>query len=148
MSQTINLENALSRLGNLKSDQLPLWGSMSAQRMVEHLTDTILIASGKNPQALLVPEDRIEKMQAWLETDKPMAKNIEVAFAPKKWTLRNEEIDLAIDEFTDAWLSFEEIYENNPGHKEVHAYYGPLDYRQWMLLHTKHLKHHFEQFEI
>lgn len=148
MSQTITLEIALSRLNNLNANKEPVWGSMSAQRMVEHLTDTFYIASGKHPQKLVVPEDRIEKMQAWLETDKPMARNIEVAFAPKEWTLRNEEMALAIDEFTDAWLSFEEFYENNPDHREIHSYYGPLNYNQWMMLHTKHLNHHFEQFEI
>lgn len=135
-------------LDKLSADKKPLWGSMSAQRMVEHLTDTIKVASGKEKQSLLVPEDKIEKMQAFLYSDKPMARGIEVPFAPKDKELRNEEIELAIDEFLLEWIDFENYFESNPNAKTTHAYYGDLNYDQWLLLHAKHLTHHFEQFEL
>jgi len=143
-----NLESALEALSKLSADTTPSWGSMSAQRMVEHLTDTMRISTGKNPQSLVISEDKIERMQAFLESDKPMARNIEVPFAPKDLKLRHEELELAIDELTDEWLYFDEFYAENPDRKEMHSFYGPLNYEQWCRLNSKHIQHHFEQFGL
>ncbi|MCE3297094.1 MAG: hypothetical protein K0R65_2808 [Crocinitomicaceae bacterium] len=143
-----NLENILPYLEKLTPETKALWGSMSAQRMVEHLTDTLRIATGENPQKMEIPEDRIERMLGFLDSDKPMAQNIEVPFATTDMELRHEELELAVDEFVDAWLHFEELYEENPDHKEAHPYYGPLNYDQWQRLNSKHLTHHFTQFGL
>jgi|TARA_R110000737_G_scaffold344050_1_gene370781 oxepin-CoA hydrolase/3-oxo-5,6-dehydrosuberyl-CoA semialdehyde dehydrogenase len=148
MSNKWNLENILKTLDKLSEDKKPAWGEMSAQRMVEHLSDTICIANGKNPQPLAIHEDKIEKMQGFLETDKPMARNIEVPFAGKNVKLRNEELSTAIDEFAEEWLLFEDVFESNPNHTARHSFYGDLNYRQWKLLNDKHLNHHFEQFGL
>lgn len=145
-----DLETVIAHLDKLTPGQQPLWGGMSAHRMVEHLTDTLRIATGKNPQPLLIPEDKIERMLAFLESDKPMAREIAVPFATPEMNtqLRNEELELAIDELVDEWLFFEELYATDTNRTEVHPYYGPLNYEQWMRLHQKHLTHHFEQFDL
>jgi hypothetical protein len=135
-------------LDELSIDSKPIWGSMSAQRMIEHLTDTIRIASEKEKFPLAIPADKIERMQAFLDSDKPMARNIEVDFAGKEVPLRNEEIELAIDEFLLEWIDFENFHDDNPGIKVQHPYYGDLNYDQWIRLHQKHLTHHFEQFGL
>jgi Protein of unknown function (DUF1569) len=135
-------------LDKLSPDAKPLWGSMSAQRMVEHMTDTIKIASGKVSFPLEIAEDRIERMQAFLDSEKPMAPNIEVSFAGKDVPLRNEEIELAIDEFLLEWIDFENRFDEEPGLRISHPYYGPLNYEQWLKLHAKHLTHHFKQFGL
>lgn len=144
----LDISEIIQKLDTLKPDSKPLWGNMSAQRMVEHLTDTVKIASGKSKFPLEIPEDKIEKMKAFLESDKPMARNIEVPFAKKDTELRNEEIELAIDEFLLEWIDFEEHYSEDENKTELHPYYGNLNYEQWCMLHSKHLKHHFEQFGI
>lgn len=143
-----DLETVLSHLDRLTSEKKPAWGSMSAQRMVEHLTDTLRIATGENPQKLEIPEEKIERMVAFLSSDKPMAQGIKVPFAPENVPLRNEELELAIDEFVDTWLDFEAMYESDPSLKHSHPFYGPLDFEQWKRLHAKHLTHHFEQFGL
>jgi hypothetical protein len=143
-----NLENILPYFEKLSPDSKALWGSMSAQRMVEHLTDTLKIATGENPQQMEIPEDKIPRMQAFLESEKPMAQNIEVPFATREMQLRHDELELAIDEFVDTWLHFEELFEQNPGHTEPHPFYGPLNYEQWQRLNSKHLTHHFTQFGL
>jgi hypothetical protein len=143
-----DLETILTLLNKLTPDTKPQWGSMTAQRMVEHLTDTIQIATGKNPQELLVPEDRLPKMLLFLESDKPMAQNIEVPFALPETSVRNEELELAIDEFVEEYLEFMEMYENDDTLAHIHPYYGPLKYEQWQRLHQKHLSHHFHQFGL
>lgn len=144
----MEITEILRILDNLNPDAQPQWGNMSAQRMVEHLTDIVKISSGKTKLPLEVPEDRIEKMQAFLDSDKPMARNIEVPFAKKDEELRNEEIELAIDEFLLEWIDFEEHFVEDPQRTELHPYYGNLNFDQWCRLHSKHITHHFEQFGL
>ena len=143
-----DIETILNKLSTLEETQKPIWGSMSAQRMVEHLTDSVKVASGKIIIDLLIPEEKIEKMQLFLASDKPMARNIEVPFAKKDTELRHSEIDLAIDELTEEWCDFQELFEENENMKTVHPYYGALNYEQWKRLHSKHFTHHFEQFGL
>lgn len=138
----------VAKLDKLTADTKPVWGSMSAQRMVEHLSDSIKISSGKFKQKLEIPEEKIPKMQEILASDKEMPKNFEVPFAKKDTPLRHEELALAIDEFLLEWIDFEEYYAENPSKMEIHPYYGSLNYEQWLRMHSKHFTHHFEQFGL
>lgn len=150
MSNTFSLalEPLLAQLCNLNPNTTPAWGQMRAQRMVEHLADALYMSVGKGEFKIEVSEDRIARMQAWLDTDKPMAKDVQVSFATPETPLRNDELETAIDEFTDAFLSFEEWYEENEHRTAVHPFYGNLNYTQWQRLHSKHFAHHFEQFGL
>jgi len=150
MSDTFSLalEPLLAQLCNLNPSTTPAWGQMQPQRMVEHLADAHYMSVGKGDFKIEVSEDRIERMQAWLETDKPMAKDVQVSFATPETPLRNDELETAIDEFTDAFLTFEEWYEENEQRTAVHPFYGNLNYAQWQRLHSKHFAHHFEQFGL
>jgi hypothetical protein len=143
-----NLEVILQHLEKLSADTTPLWGEMSAQRMVEHLSDSLQMAVGKNTFPLEIPEDRIPRMKEFLLSDKPMAKNIEVPFAKKDEVLRNENLDLSIDELAENWIEFEDYYSENEEIENLHPYYGMLNYEQWLRLHSKHFTHHFEQFGL
>lgn len=142
------LEVVLPIFDKLTETSPALWGTMSSQRMVEHLVDVIRIATGENPQALLINEEKLPSMLRFLESDKPMARDIQVPFATKQMPLRNEELALAIDEYTEAWISLEELFETNPAFTSVHPYYGSLNFDQWKRLHAKHLTHHFNQFGL
>ncbi len=145
---SVDLENLLKHLNRLEPDTKAAWGSMSAQRMVEHLTEMIQMSMGTGNYTLLIPEEKIESMQRFLDSEKPMAKNITVDFAPADYTLKHEEMELAIDDFVDNWLAFEEYYETHPDATNLHPYYGYLDEKKWRRLHSKHFTHHFEQFGI
>lgn len=142
-----SLESILPLMNQLDSHEKPVWGKLTAQGMIEHLTDTLKIASGEVKQKLLIPAEKIESMQRFLETDKEMVKNIEVPFAPKERILRNETISDAIDEFAEQWIVFEEHYENE-NTTETHPFYGDLNFDQWKKLNSKHLTHHFKQFNL
>lgn len=142
-----SLEEILQLLNKLDDQEKPNWGSLTAQGMVEHLTDTLKIASGEVKQKLLIPAEKVESMQRFLETDKEMVKNIEVPFAPKERILRNESISDAIDEFVEQWIAFEDHFENEDN-TELHPFYGDLNFNQWKKLNSKHLTHHFKQFSL
>lgn len=142
------LETILTHLDKLKPTTEPIWGSMSAQRMVEHLSDSLKMAVGQNVFPLEIPEDRIPRMKEFLFSDKPMAKNIEVAFANKNEKLRCDDLELAIDELTENWLEFEEYFSENDLVTSVHPYYGEMNFEEWNRLHSKHITHHLNQFGL
>lgn len=143
-----NLGELLPLFDKLDASTKPLWGSMSAQRMVEHLTDVLKIAMGEQVFPLAIEEEKIPRMLTFLESDKPMMRNIDVPFAVKDIPLRHSEIELAIDEYAETWLDLEILFAENPSLKTVHPYYGPLNFDQWERLHSKHLTHHFIQFDL
>lgn len=143
-----NIEVVLSLLSNLDDSKKPLWGGMSAQRMIEHLSESVKVSNGKLELEMVTPEDKFDRMLAFLDSDKPMARNIEVSFAGKDVPLRHEEIELAVDELVEEWIDFEELFASEEGLKIPHPYYGPLNFEQWQRLHAKHFTHHFEQFGV
>ena len=56
-----DLELVLQHFDKLDENTKPEWGSMSAQRMVEHLSDTLSLAKGELEVKLEIPEDKVEK---------------------------------------------------------------------------------------
>ena len=138
----------LEILKNLDEKKSASWGKMTPQRMIEHLSDCIYMSCGIGNHELLIPEEKIKGMQAFLISDKEMPQNIQVPFAKENTPLRNTDIELALDEFTMAWVDFEEMYSEDPQKTALHPYYGNLNYEQWLLLHSKHFTHHFTQFGL
>ncbi len=144
----MSFEDLLIGLNKLTPSQQPVWGEMSSQRMVEHLSEMLRMAQGTTLFTLAIPEDKVAKMQEFLYSEKEMAKNIAVDIAPADRELRNDELELAIDEFTEEWINFIDFFEANPGVKTMHPFYGYLDFDLWMLMHKKHFYHHFKQFQL
>jgi len=144
----MSFEDLLIGLNKLTPSQQPVWGEMSSQRMVEHLSEMLRMAQGTTLFTLSIPEDKVAKMQEFLYSDKEMAKNIAVDIAPADRELKNDELELAIDEFTEEWINFIDFFEATPGVKTMHPFYGYLDFDLWMLMHKKHFYHHFKQFQL
>jgi hypothetical protein len=142
------LENILVYLNKLEDQTIPEWGTMSSQRMVEHLSESLSMSIGEGNFNLAIPEEKIQGMQNFLFGEKLMAKNIQVDFAPEHCQLRNESLELAIDEFCEKWVDFESCYDENPNMSAIHPYYGDLDFKGWLRLHSKHFTHHFLQFNL
>ena len=138
----------LEILENLDEKKSASWGKMTPQRMIEHLCDCIYMSCGIGNHELLIPEEKIKGMQEFLYSEKEMPQNIQVPFAKENTPLRNTDIELALDEFTMAWVDFEEMYSEDQKKKALHPYYGNLNYEQWLLLHSKHFTHHFTQFGL
>ena len=138
----------LEILENLDENKVASWGKMTPQRMLEHLSDGIFMSCGMGNHELLISEEKIKGMQAFLVSDKEMLQNIQVPFAKENTPLRNSDIELALDEFTMALVDFEEMYSEDPKKTALHPYYGNLNYEQWLLLHSKHFTHHFTKFGL
>ena len=144
----MELETMLSILNGLSSSKTPLWGKMNAQEMVEHLSDMLMMSRGTGNFSIDVDAETIARRQQFLLSDKEMAKNIAVPFTKDIIELRHDELELALDEFTEEWMNFTEYYENNPSASVIHPYYGDLDFNLWLKMHDKHFMHHFKQFGL
>lgn len=143
-----NLEIILPYLDKLTPDTKPLWGTMSAQQMVEHLIHTVEIAVELHQYPVQVNEEMYEKLQAFILSDKPLPRNFNASFVKENPPLIHEEIELATDAYCEAWIDLELWFAANPGRKTVHPHFGPLDFSLWKRLHEKHLTHHFIQFGL
>lgn len=143
-----DLETFLGKLNKLSADTSPAWGSMNAQQMVEHLTDSLGLSVGDFDVKLRIPEDKVEKSVEILYSEKPFPQGIVVPDVSENPPLRNEDLDDAIDELTMKWIEFEEYFIENPLAKNLHPAYGMLDYTGWLRVHSKHFTHHFLQFNL
>lgn len=142
------LDVFLEKLSQLSSDARPLWGKMNAQQMVEHLSDSLDIAVGEKRFKLQTPEDKIDEALKHLNSSDPMPKNFKVNYATPDAPIRNEEIELAIDELAVKWIRYEETFYNDKTLKTLHPVYGELDFEHWQKMHSKHFTHHFKQFGL
>jgi Protein of unknown function (DUF1569) len=143
-----NLNALLEKIEQLNENTKPLWGQMSAQRMIEHLSDTIILSHCNHPYQLTIPIEKIEKAQRFIHSDHPMPKNFKVEFAKTDIPTRNSDLTAAIEELIVKWNDFETFYKANPNHTALHPSFGKMDYNQWLRLHSKHFSHHFEQFGV
>jgi len=145
---SIELENLLAYLDKLDAHASPLWGRMTAQHMVEHLSDSVRMSFTPHDWPLAVSEEQVVKMQEFLFSDHPIAKNQPNPAVTDDYVLRNEDIVLAVDEFTEAWISYQEYYQENPQATILHPMFGLLNKKGWDRMHSKHFTHHFTQFGL
>lgn len=143
-----NLEVVLSYLDKLDASTKPLWGTMSAQQMVEHLTHTLDLAMGNVEYELKVKPEQYDAMRKFILSDQPLPRNFQAVFAPANPPLQFEEIELAVDDYCEKWLDLEIFFAENPGIETMHPHFGPLNFDLWVKLHQKHLTHHFTQFGL
>lgn len=138
----------VSKLERLKPYDKPLWGTMSSQRMIEHLSDSVRLSCGDHSIPLQIPEEKVQWAQDYLKSESPMPKNFIAVFAKPETPLRCNNIDSAISDFKSDWRDFENHYKINPKAIALHPYFGNLDFELWRKMHSKHITHHLEQFGI
>jgi hypothetical protein len=142
------LKTALHCLKKLQPEDQPVWGSMKPLQLIEHLNESLLLATGRLQN--VEPGDSEEKMAAakqFLYSKHPLPKNVPAPFG-SDLTPSFEKLDKAIERFELLWQEFEDYYESNPEAMHLHPSFGQLNYNDWLQLQSKHLTHHFEQFNL
>ncbi len=143
-----SIENCLSKL---TEDSKPLWGTMSAQHMVEHLEYSVRISSGDiEVNEIATPEKILDKVHATLYNYKKMPKEHP---APKQLekeleTLSYNSLMEAKQNLLDAFDNYIEFFKKQPEAKLTNIVFGELNKYEWNLFHRKHFNHHFEQFGL
>lgn len=136
-----------AKIKNIPADKSPLWGKMNPQQMVEHMSEYVGIASGKNQHAIVTAEDILPKMQAFLASEKPFRENTPNALMPDTPPeVRHTSMGDAIMELQSEINYFFEVYNNNSSLKVDNPFFGKLDFQMQVQLLYKHATHHLRQF--
>lgn len=139
----------ISHVRKLKGNEKPQWGSLSAQGMVEHMTDSIGIAWGRVKEPMVTAPEHLEKAKSFAMSDKefrPNTKNTLMSDTPAP--LRHKSMEDAVQELENEVFLFLSFYDFNPDAVVSNPFYGELNYREWLHLLHKHAGHHLKQFSI
>ena len=139
----------VSVLGNLKEDSKAEWGEMIPKQMLIHLIQSSKMMHLGNTK-LIVKEKYIEKSIAFLYSEKPISRGIEIpkdiGYNFEDGISENmEELKTELINSTNTMLSF---LSENRDFKSVHPFFGELNSEQWLLFHRKHFTHHLNQFGL
>ncbi|HOZ89312.1 MAG TPA: DUF1569 domain-containing protein [Bacteroidia bacterium] len=141
--------NFIELLKKLKGDEVPAWGKMNAQQMIEHFGDAIEDACGKNNRTLITPPDKLEAVRAFILSDKdfkPNTKNSLMSDAPAPTQM--PDLAAAIARVENGINEFEAFYSGNPEKKVMNPFFGELNYAENIQLLHKHALHHLRQFNL
>jgi hypothetical protein len=143
------MDTIVNLVDSLKPDTPALWGKMTPQHMVEHVTMVVLISAGKLKIECYTPTERQPVMKAFLMSEKPMPRNvISPAIGPDLVPLQFNSFEEAVSNFKAAVAAFHNYFNEKPDATLTNPAFGDLNYDQWKQFHKKHLTHHFAQFGL
>ncbi|MBA4304531.1 MAG: hypothetical protein C0424_09935 [Sphingobacteriaceae bacterium] len=147
--QTQDLIEYSQLLLNLPTDRNPLWGMMTPQHMVEHLSASIRMSNGKLQLNQSITDADIPKRLAFLNSDAPFPKNIRQQNSPEGLRpLRCDNMTEAMALLHEMLHLFEQHFSEKPDDTPIHPLFGPLNKNQWLRFHFRHMQHHFAQFGL
>ncbi len=145
----MKLKEFASQINNLEEQKKPIWGKMTPQHMVEHLTSTFRLATGQVKVPVYTPANQLASMRRFLMSDRPIPREVvSPAVGSELPKLKNDSFEEAISEFWKEFDKFESYYEENPDAKQINPAFGELTREEWTQFMKKHMTHHFEQFGL
>lgn len=138
-------------LNKLTENIKPIWGSLTPQRMIEHLEYTYKIASGEIQDfEINTPEKYLEKVHATLYNYEKMPRIYDFPLAKKSKieSVKYDSLEMAKTKMLEARESYLNYFKENPEAITKNVVFGELNRYEWYLLERKHLNHHFEQFNL
>ena len=144
-----NKTDLIARLQTLNVDQLPEWGIMTPQHMVEHLIVSTKMSNGGFVIPCRTPKEHLPKYRAFfLDADAEMDRGIKAGGMEGLLDLRYPSLEAAIEKLESEIDKFHQFFENNPDAKIVNPVLDEIDYSDWKTFHKKHFTHHFKQFGL
>jgi oxepin-CoA hydrolase/3-oxo-5,6-dehydrosuberyl-CoA semialdehyde dehydrogenase len=139
----------LIHLYQLKENDKPLWGKMSAQHMVEHLILAVKMSNGKLRLKCFSPSEKIPALKRFLMSSRPLPKMFESpALGNELPALQFKTLNEAKDKLEEEIEDYYNFFRKNPDVKTVNVTFGELNKDEWDFFHTKHFKHHLSQFGL
>jgi hypothetical protein len=142
-------EKYIPLLKNLNGSEKGNWGVLSAQGMIEHMTDSIGIAWKRVVHPMQTPEALLEKARGYALSEKdfkPGTKNS--LMSESQAPLRNTTLAGAITELENEINSFLKFYKEQPQAIVTNPFFGDFNYSEWLQLLHKHAVHHLKQFNL
>ena len=116
-------------LQQLSDNEVGLWGVLTPQGMIEHMTDSFGIAYGRIKQELQTKPEMLDRMRKFVLSDLPFKENTKNALMSETPApLRKNSITEAITELENEIKEFMTFYQNHPWHKELNPFFGELNY--------------------
>jgi hypothetical protein len=146
-----HLENPLNlTFQQLEANTLPKWGRMTAQHMIQHLSDSVRNSNGKVLATVTQDAEKLARNKAFMLTDRPFPKNI--GANPENPSplpaLRHDSLADAIAELLGEVEDYKTHHLVDRGNTYAHSVFGNLDKAEWDHFHDKHFKHHLAQFGL
>jgi len=147
--ETFLKDKLMPLLGSADPSATPRWGKMNFQQMIEHMSDSARIASGKDPKKLLTPEDKLETFRQFILSEAPFkenTKNRELGDEPLP--VRHSSVKGSLEELRAEMNDFFAHYAPDPEKRVTNPFFGDMNYAEWVHLLHKHAVHHLKQFGV
>lgn len=146
LAVTANRENLAKLFLTLNAENKPQWGIMEPQQMVEHLIKQVSYTNGKRQPFCEVPEEQAKSAkQAYIYADLEIPKNAISGGVPDP--LIYSDLENAINQLMKELEDFDNYFKES-GMTVIHGGFGAMNYEEWVFWHSKHFKHHLEQFGL
>jgi hypothetical protein len=150
MLDVSNKKDIFSRLSALRNDAMPVFGKMTPQHMVEHLSFVLRISDEKEPHRLYYSQEKAAKFKEYtINTDKEFIIGFRAPMLTAELpTLRNTDLESAKEQLKKELDDFEAFFAVNKTATPTNPTMGPLNHEEWIIFHNKHFTHHFKQFNL
>lgn len=140
----------LATLKHLTPETQPIWGKMTAQHMVEHLSLVFTLSRG-GLKVSLPPETastpRIK--QLLLLSEKPLHRNFVLPLLGEGlMPLQQNSLQEAKLNLMQEVTAFVDYFTKHPAAAFQHPVFGKLNLQEWEVFHNKHVTHHLSQFGL
>lgn len=137
-------------IAKLLPETQPLWGTMTATKMLDHLNDPFKLCTGVYPFPEGSIVEKAEKLKViGLLSDRPLMKGFDNPLIRMLNKSSNIDHEQAKQDLLEGYKMFKEHYKSKDGdYTRPHNIFGYLNYHEWLWFHYKHFSHHFAQFDL
>ncbi|MGK0414617.1 MAG: hydroxymethylglutaryl-CoA reductase, partial [Polaribacter sp.] len=145
----LNFDAIKAKLSSLDKNSKPIFGSMNAQQMIEHLSAVTKIANGNWNVDVYVSDEKTARRKPFLNTENELQTGFKASFLSDESTaLKCSSIHLAIEDLIKQLELFLKVFTADENRTIVHPFFGELDFEEWTKFQVKHFTHHFKQFDL
>ncbi len=142
-------EDFTKLLSSLQADAKGKWGKMNAQQMVEHMSYSFRLGSGRHPEKPAFNPEITQKGYNFIMTEKPFRENTpNQLLSDEPYVWKNKSMADAIAELQSEIDYFFKIYSDNAGMRVINPFFGNLNFEEQVQLLHKHAMHHARQFGL
>ncbi len=129
-------QDFLKKIKSIHPSTKGSWGVMNVHDMIEHMSDSFRMASGKDLYTKIL-------------SDKPMRENTKNSLMGETPAdHKHEHIEDAYQELETEIHDFFQAFSHDKTLVVRNPFFGDLNYELWIALLYKHGKHHLRQFGI
>lgn len=136
------------KIQELKEDTIPMWGSMTASDMLDHLRKGLVISMENTDDEITTPEERLPSYKAFLMSDRPFGQNLNAPAVFFSYPASEDNFEKRRQTLLETLKYTRQFMAENPDHRAIHPSFGQLNAEEWWQLHRKHFTHHLAQFGI